>query len=151
MNCKALICHFSSALLLRTYSHSTMLPATCLQAGPAAGAAAADAGTAPTPMAALAEGGASPEEVLAGVQASAKKRLSSAGRRRSLSRTPGTKIVIIERGTQMTPSSAAKRAPAPQVRRVGRSPARGDAPPCVPFLPPWLSMQPVMEPSSLQG
>ncbi|PSC70702.1 Bromodomain adjacent to zinc finger domain 2A [Micractinium conductrix] len=43
------------------------------------------------------------------VQASAKKRLSTASRRRSLLRTPGTKIVIVERAT---PGSAAKRTPA---------------------------------------
>lgn len=87
------------------------------------------AGPAHTPMAALAENtipeagadatrslGRDPQaSLLADVQASAKKRLSSAGRRRSLSRTPGTKIVIIERGTQTTPGTAAKR-PATQVR-----------------------------------
>lgn len=63
-----------------------------------------------------------PSEVGAAHAASSAKKQPSAGRRRSHSRTPGTKIAIIEQGTQTTPgaagagASAAKHAAAVQVR-----------------------------------
>ncbi|KAI3437873.1 hypothetical protein D9Q98_000319 [Chlorella vulgaris] len=66
-----------------------------------AGCSEADGGLEPTRVVVLAS------EVLAAAaaQVSAIKRPQSASRRRSLSRTPGTKIVIIEQATQTTPAS----------------------------------------------
>ncbi len=67
-----------------------------------------------------------PAEVLeaAAAVSSAKKQPPSASRRRSLSRTPGTKIVIVERGTQTTPKPTP--GPASAKRVAAASQASGD-------------------------
>lgn len=84
-----------------------------------------------------------PAEVLEAAAApavsSAKKQPPSASRRRSLSRTPGTKIVIVERGTQTTPKTtpgptSAKRAAAASQVLEGEV-AWGV--PCNLFVPAW--------------